>query len=140
MEMIFNAAAPLLFDEEPQDPLEFNIGVPSPIPNLSDIEINELDVLKQLQAIDPTKSTTPFCIHPKVLKEAAEELTYPISLIFKVSTLQGKLPDCWKDGIVTPIHKTGDRHTPSNYRPITITSSLCRIPVSYTHLTLPTKA
>ena len=59
--------------------------------------------------------------------EASEELAYPIALIYKASIHQGKLPDCWKIGYVTPIHKSGDRHLPSNYRPITITSNLCRL-------------
>ena len=33
----------------------------------------------------------------------------------------------WKEGIVTPIHKAENRHQPKNYRPITITSILCRL-------------
>ena len=32
----------------------------------------------------------------------------------------------WKRGTVTPLYKNGDRHSPKNYRPVTLTSVLCR--------------
>ena len=123
-ELIFNSATPLLYSEADQDPIEMNFNSTTKI---CDIEIDEDELLHYLKKLDPNKSTTPFCVHPRVLKEAAEELSHPITLIYKASLHQGRLPDCWKQGFVTPIHKSGDRHLPTNYRPITITSNLCRL-------------
>ena len=40
---------------------------------------------------------------------------------------QGYFPTCWKYGNVTPIHKKDDKSAPSNYRPITLLSSLGKV-------------
>ena len=125
-ELILNSAASHLYGENIEEPFE-NI-TDDPIEHkMESINVEEDEVLELLKAIDPTKSTSPFCIHPRVLKEAATELCRPIWLIYKVSLAQGKVPDCWKYGVVSPIHKGEDRHQAHNYRPITITSMLSRI-------------
>ena len=38
-----------------------------------------------------------------------------------------KIPTLWKKAIVVPIYKKGKRNDPSNYRPISLTSVLCRL-------------
>ena len=37
------------------------------------------------------------------------------------------LPKHWKEVLITPVHKKGDRSNVSNYRPISLTSPICRI-------------
>ena len=40
----------------------------------------------------------------------------------------GKLPSSWKHGIIIPIGKPGkDKSNPINYRPIALTSNLCKL-------------
>lgn len=40
----------------------------------------------------------------------------------------GKLPQCWKEAVVVPIRKPGkDTTNPRNYRPIALTSNVCKI-------------
>ena len=41
-----------------------------------------------------------------------------LNVIFDI----GFTPDTWLEGIIRPIHKTGDLHSSENYRPITILS------------------
>ena len=41
--------------------------------------------------------------------------------IFEHSIQTGKLPDEWVEANVAPVLKKGDRHTASNYRPISLT-------------------
>ena len=48
-------------------------------------------------------------------------------MLFKKSLSSGTVPKKWKNVTVTPIHKGEDRHAAKNYRPITITSVLCRL-------------
>ncbi|KFP05358.1 hypothetical protein N300_10872, partial [Calypte anna] len=64
----------------------------------------------------------PDGIHPRVMRELAEELAKPLSIIYQQSWLTGDIPDDWKLANVTPIHKKGRKEDPGNYRPISLTS------------------
>ena len=124
-ELIFNAGINLLFNEQPPEAFEFN-GKISPN-KLGSITTSREDICKLLKELDPFKSSSPTCIHPRLLKEAHEELSGPLVAIFNTSLIQGKVPQQWKKGFVTPIYKGDDRHMCKNYRPVTITSVLCRL-------------
>ncbi|XP_017669160.1 PREDICTED: LOW QUALITY PROTEIN: RNA-directed DNA polymerase from mobile element jockey-like [Lepidothrix coronata] len=78
-----------------------------------------IDLLNQL---DPNKSMGPDGIHPRVMRELAEELAKPLSIIFQQSWLSGKVPDDWRLANVTPIHKKGCKQDSGNYRPVSLTS------------------
>ena len=123
-ELIMNAAHEFIFDEKLPDP--FTLNSPSNVPTIPEIIISETEVYEILKQLDPYKSHSDLCIHPRVLKELATELTYPITQIFQCSIDQGYVPAIWKHATVTPIHKGDDRHLAQNYRPISITSTLCR--------------
>ena len=64
----------------------------------------------------------PDGIHPRVLRELAEVLTKPLSIIYQQSWLTGEVPVDWKLGNVTPIYKKGPKENPGNYRPVSLTS------------------
>lgn len=126
-EIIFNQSLPNLMGEIDR-PEPFNYKGLESRSNIDSINITEEEVLDLLKDIDPNKSSPVSCIHPKILLEACHELAHPITKIFNLSLKTCKVPTVWKEGIVTPIYKDdGDRHSPSNYRPITLTSMLCRI-------------
>ena len=61
------------------------------------------------------------------MKEVGTELRVPLSKIFSKSHDEGKLPEVWKRAIITPIHKKGDRTSPSNYRPVSLTSIVSKV-------------
>ena len=46
--------------------------------------------------------------------------------IFKKLLEEGILPLEWKSATVSPIHKSGNKNDPANYRPISLTSQLCK--------------
>lgn len=84
-------------------------------------------VLKQLQSLKVDKSPGPDLIHPRVLHELAETLSTPLFILFNASLNEGIVPHQWKTSTVTPIFKKGDKADPANYRPVSLTSVLCKI-------------
>ena len=74
------------------------------IPEFSDREfVSTLDnisidvsIVKDKFCLKSWQSNWPDGISPRVLKEAAVELCIPLSIIFKKSLSEGKLPADWK--------------------------------------------
>ena len=94
---------------------------------LTDISFTSEDVLKLLQGLKPDKSPGPDMTHPRVLKECANELAYPLFRLFRKSLDDGNVPRDWKDGNVTPIYKKGSRTSVDNYRPVSLTSVVRKV-------------
>ena len=64
----------------------------------------------------------PNGIHPRVLKELADVIMGPLSIIFQRSWESGEVPVDWKLANVVPIFKKGKKEDPGNYRPVSLTS------------------
>ncbi|KAF1669612.1 hypothetical protein FQV07_0001445, partial [Pygoscelis papua] len=84
--------------------------------------VQEEAVNDLLHNLDAHKSMGPDGIHPRVLRELAEELAKPLSIIYQQSWLTGEVPDDWRLANVTPIYKKGRKEDPGNYRPVSLTS------------------
>ncbi|NWT73742.1 LORF2 protein, partial [Prunella himalayana] len=84
--------------------------------------IQEEAVRELLGHLDMYKSMGPDGIHPRVMRELADELAKPLSIIYQESWLTGEVPDDWKLANVTPVYKKGRKEDPSNYRPVSLTS------------------
>ena len=95
--------------------------------SLHNISITSNDVYKILKSLPAKTSTDNDGLSYKVLKEGGTILATYLAQLFSLSLDLGRLPDAWKMGVVTPIHKDGPRNLVSNYRPITVTSCCCRI-------------
>ena len=84
--------------------------------------IQEETVRDLLLQLDCHKSMGPDEIHPRVLRERAEVIAEPLSIIYQCSLLTGEIPEDWRLANVTPIYKKGCREDPGNYRPVSLTS------------------
>jgi hypothetical protein len=80
-----------------------------------------------LKSLKTDKSPGPDRIHARMLKKCAMELTEPLCTMFRQSLSEGKPPQSWKDGHVTPIFKKGLRMRVDNYRPVNLTSVVCKV-------------
>ncbi|KAK4813674.1 LOW QUALITY PROTEIN: hypothetical protein QYF61_017641 [Mycteria americana] len=80
-----------------------------------------------LHHLDTHKSMGPDEIHLRVLKELAEVLTKPLSIIYQQSWLTGEVPADWRLANVTPIYKKGWKEDLGNYRPVSLTSVLGKL-------------
>lgn len=91
------------------------------------INITKPALLSKLNKLNVTKSHGPDNIYPRVIKEIKDEIAYPIVKLFNKSIQEGVVPQDWKDANVSPIFKKGSKSKAENYRPISLTSILCRL-------------
>ncbi|KFO62867.1 hypothetical protein N302_10922, partial [Corvus brachyrhynchos] len=84
--------------------------------------MQEEAVRELLSRLDVHKSMGPNGIHPRVMRELADELVKPLSIVYQQSWLTSEVLDDWKLANVMPIHKKGRKEDPGNYRPVSLTS------------------
>ncbi|KFP23397.1 RNA-directed DNA polymerase from mobile element jockey, partial [Colius striatus] len=77
------------------------------------------DLLAKLKA---HKSMGPDGMHLRVLRELADVIAKPLSIIFEQSWRTGEVPEDWRKANVTPVFKKGRKDDPGNYRLVSLTS------------------
>ena len=68
-----------------------------------------------------------------ILKNAANEISPFLKIIFDQSPQMGKLLDDWVEVNVAPVFKKEDRHSPANYMPISLTCVCAKVALFYQH-------
>ena len=90
---------------------------------------NHFNFLELKDAIQKSHDTAtgPDEIHYQMLKHLPENAFSTLLHIFNDIWATGVFPDSWRLATVTPIPKPGKDHAePTNYRPIALTSCLCK--------------
>ena len=91
---------------------------------LNSIEISSQDVKDVLMHLNIYKACGPDLLSPRLLKEGAIALAEPLSILFNLSLEKCYFPATWKAVNVSPVYKKDDKSLPSNYRPISLLSSI----------------
>ena len=94
---------------------------------LASVAITEGIVKEKLKNLKRYSSPGPDGIQNIVMLEAWEELALPLTIIFKRSLRTSEVPEDWRTANVTPVHKGGSKKLVNNYRPISLTSTVCKI-------------
>jgi len=84
--------------------------------------VKEDCVRDHLSNLDFHKSMRPNGMHPRVLRELADVVAEPLSIIFERSWRIGEVPEDSRKANVIPIFKKGKKENPGNYRPVSLTS------------------
>ena len=57
----------------------------------------------------------------------AKKISTPLAKLFNLSLEEGIVPSEWKEANITPLFKKGWRKKPENYRPVSLTSVVCKL-------------
>ena len=87
-----------IFTEEGNGPIP-QFG-PRDVTQLNELKVSEEDIAKKLKSLNISKSPGPDNVHPRVLKELAEELAIPLKLLLDKTLKERKIPDKWKEAEV----------------------------------------
>ena len=94
---------------------------------VSNLLITEVMILEEILALNPNKSCGPDDVSPLMLIHLADFIAGPLALLMNKTLHLGILPLDWKKAYVSPIFKKGARNIAENYRPISLTSVVCKL-------------
>lgn len=128
----FSSVGETLVQNLTNDPMFNNLSFTSYLdkPRLHSMFCEPLEaeeLFKLIENLNTHKSPGPDGIAPKLIKEIAPLILQPLLYLFNLSLSTGTFPDTLKLAKVIPIYKKGERHLPSNYRPISLLSIFSKL-------------
>ena len=84
-------------------------------------------IAKKIKKMKDNKSPGVDGIPPKLLKEIVEQISRPLAKLFNWSLEEGIFLLEWKEVNITPLFKKGSRNKSENYRPVSLTSVVCKL-------------
>ena len=94
---------------------------------ISNIHFNYMDVREAIDQLSANASAGPDGMPAILLKEARDNLSEPITLLWTKSLETGEIPDIFKLAFITPVLKPGaTKSETASYRPVSLTSHLVK--------------
>ena len=82
----------------------------------------------QLFCNPPTSYKCNFPYSPRALRDVSTAIATPVTIIFRTSLRTKELPNDWKHANVSAVFKNkGEKTSPVNYRPVSLTCILCKV-------------
>lgn len=89
--------------------------------------VTNREVAELIQNLKTKNSPGPDKITSDMLKKINESIIIPLVYIFNLSISQGQVPTHFKNAIICPIYKAGDKTDLSNYRPISLLNTIGKV-------------
>ncbi|PKU31717.1 rna-directed dna polymerase from mobile element jockey-like [Limosa lapponica baueri] len=86
------------------------------------LSITEDQVRDHLSKLYTHKSMGPDGMHLQVLREVADVIAKPLSIIFEKSWRRGEVPEDWRKANAMPVFKKGKKEDPGHYSSVSLTS------------------
>ena len=84
-------------------------------------------IANKIKKIKDNKSPGVDGIPPKLLKEIVEQISTPLAKLVNLSLEEEIVPSEWKEANITPLFKKRSRNKPENYKPVSLTSVVCKL-------------
>lgn len=99
------------------------------IPDISmpEIIITEAGIYSLLNKLKISTASDHVGFNNKILKNISASICPILSALFSQMLSLGCIPHDWRIAKVIPIFKSGERSSPLNYRPISLTSTICKL-------------
>ena len=94
---------------------------------LFNTHFRQREVRRELRNLNPSKATGPDGIPAIVLKECADDLARPLSMLFSPCLRIAYQPASWKTANVVAIFKKNSKSLPNNYRPVSLLPVISKI-------------
>uniref|UniRef100_A0A1I8BR38 Reverse transcriptase domain-containing protein n=1 Tax=Meloidogyne hapla TaxID=6305 RepID=A0A1I8BR38_MELHA len=94
---------------------------------IDDADFDLSDIIFVINKLPDKNGTSPDNINYEILKKILPSIAPFLLEIFRISLDSSIIPNIWKESIVIPLFKKGEKSNPENYRPIALTCSICRI-------------
>ena len=97
------------------------------VDSLDHFTCNAQNVIKVVRKLKNSSSTGPDGFNIFFVKKILAVIVNPLCKVYNVSLNEGSLPADWKCAYITPVFKKGDPQKACQYRPISLTSVICKI-------------
>ncbi|GAB0209939.1 mitochondrial enolase superfamily member 1 [Grus japonensis] len=112
---------PMPEQASPQETQTLEVG--EKVQKKEDLPLVEEDRVREHPGkLDTHKCMDPDGMHPRVLRELADVIAKPLSIIFERSWRRGEVPEDGRKANVTLVFEKGKKEDPGNYRPVSLTS------------------
>ena len=99
----------------------------NPFPDIDELYFSTFGISRILEKLPSNKAPGPDEIPVYIFKFCNEEIAPVLQIIFTQSFKDQDLPSDWLMANIVPIFKKGNRNLAFNYRPISLTTTCCKV-------------
>lgn len=110
-----------------KDDSNFNYEINQPRSVLNNVNFSSENIFSIMQPLPSSQSTDSEGLNYLVIKKGGQFLASKLAALFSLSLSTCQIPNAWRRVIITPVYKSGSKNICKNYRPIAVSSCICRL-------------